>query len=52
MEAVKFEGVSFSYPKTEYPAIADISFGVDEGAFCLVTGQSAAGKSTLLKLIK
>ena len=52
MEAVKCSSLSFTYPKTEYPALSDISFSVEKGELCVVMGKSAAGKSTLLKLLK
>ena len=52
MEAVKCKSLSFTYPKTEYPALDNISFALKKGELCLVMGKSAAGKSTLLKLLK
>lgn len=50
MEAVICKNVSFSYPKTEYPVLRDVSLTVDKGEFCLVIGESAVGKTTLMKL--
>lgn len=52
MEACKLESVSFTYPARDFKALDGVSFGVDEGEFCAVIGQSASGKSTLLKLLK
>ena len=52
MEAVKCKGVSFTYPTCNTPALKGISFELNKGEFCLLTGASAAGKSTLLKLLK
>ncbi len=52
MDAVSFGSVSFAYPKSEYKALDSVSFGISKGDFCLVSGASAAGKSTLLSLIK
>ena len=52
METVNCKGLSFTYPETANPALSDISFTVEKGEFCLVMGASAAGKSTLLKLLK
>ena len=52
MEIIRCEGLTFTYPKSEYPALSSLSFALPKGAFCLVTGASAAGKSTLLKLMK
>ena len=52
MEAFTFERVSFAYPKSEYDALSDISFSAKKGEFVLVMGASAAGKTTLLSLLK
>ncbi len=52
MEAVKCKGVSFTYPKSENSALKNISLSINEGEFVLMLGASAAGKSTLLKLLK
>lgn len=52
MEIVSIKDLSFTYPKTEYPALNHVDFSVNEGELCLVIGRSAAGKSTLLKLLK
>ena len=52
MEAILAKSLSFSYPKTESAALTDVSFSIAQGEFCLVSGASAAGKSTLLKLLK
>ncbi|MBQ8980585.1 MAG: ATP-binding cassette domain-containing protein [Eubacterium sp.] len=52
MEACNFKNVSFTYPNRAEKALNGASFTVNKGEFCLVTGQSASGKSTLLKLLK
>lgn len=52
MEAIKCKGINFTYPKSEYPALSEVSFQLEKGEFCLLMGASAAGKSTLLKLLK
>ena len=52
MEAITCKSLSFSYPNSEAPALRDISFSVQRGELCIVMGKSAAGKSTLLKLLK
>ena len=52
MEAINCKGVSFTYPDSSEFSVKDISFTINDGEFCLVTGESAAGKSTLLKLLK
>src|SRR4051794_8747000 len=35
----------------ESSALADVTFTVDKGEFCFLTGPSGAGKTTLLKLV-
>lgn len=52
MEAIKCKSLSFTYPKSEYPALSNVSFSIDDGEFVMLIGKSAAGKSTLLKLLK
>lgn len=52
MEIINCKGLSFKYPTTEKLALNNVDFSVNEGEFCLVIGKSAAGKSTLLKLLK
>lgn len=52
MENIICKNVSFAYPISEYPTLKDVSFSVNEGELCLVIGESAGGKSTLLKLLK
>lgn len=52
MENICFEKVNFTYALGDRPALNDVSFFVKEGEMCLVIGKSAAGKSTLLRLIK
>lgn len=43
-------GLSYTYPNSASPALWDVSFEVAEGAFTLLAGPSAGGKSTLLRL--
>ena len=52
MEIIKCSELSFSYPESEKPALCGVSFALEKGELCLVMGKSAAGKSTLLKLLK
>jgi len=44
---VKFDRVTYSYPRTETPAIQNISFTIDAGEFVAMIGPTGAGKSTL-----
>lgn len=52
MESIKCKELTFTYPTSEYPAIKEASFSVSAGELCLLIGESASGKSTLLKLLK
>jgi energy-coupling factor transport system ATP-binding protein len=48
---VRFEGVTYGYPAGEGPALEGVDLTIAEGAFELVAGPSAGGKSTLLRLV-
>ncbi len=52
MEILSLENLTFTYPKTEDPAVENVSLQVDEGDFVLLCGASGCGKTTLLKLLK
>lgn len=47
--AITLRQVTFSYPRTERPAIDRVSIDVPRGSFVLVTGETGSGKSTLLR---
>jgi cell division transport system ATP-binding protein len=47
--AIRFDGVSFSYGRL--PALEKVSFAVAAGELAYVVGPSAAGKTTLLRLV-
>lgn len=52
MEIISCEKLSFTYALSDKPALRNVNFSINDGEFCLVIGKSAAGKSTLLKLLK
>ena len=53
METVyQIEQLNFTYPGEKKPALSNVSFSVQAGAFVLVYGDSGSGKSTLLTQMK
>lgn len=49
--AVAFEGVSYAYPDSDVPVLADVSFVAPAGGVTALVGASGSGKSTVLDLI-
>ena len=48
---VAFEDVTFTYPGEAQPALAEIDFTVEAGAYVGLVGPTGAGKSTVLRLL-
>jgi ATP-binding cassette subfamily B protein len=48
---VEFQGVTFSYPGAEEPALSHISFSARPGEVTAIIGGTGSGKSTLISLI-
>ena len=48
MSALALEGVTYSYPGAEQPALRGLTVEISQGEFVVLAGGSAAGKSTLL----
>ena len=48
---VQFEDVGLRYPASEADTLSGINFTLASGGFYFLTGQSGAGKTSLLKLI-
>jgi energy-coupling factor transport system ATP-binding protein len=51
MTAVSLEGVTYTYPGADAPALRDVSLEVAPGELVLVAGGSGSGKSSLLRAI-
>ena len=49
--AIKFEQVSFAYPKTEEQAVKNINLKIEGGTTAALVGHSGAGKSTIINLL-
>lgn len=49
IESIEFHNVTFAYDET--PVLNNASFSVKKGEFCVIGGESGAGKSTAIKLI-
>ena len=49
--SIRFENISFAYPKKKSLALNNVSFDVPKGAFFALLGANGAGKTTLLRLL-
>jgi ATP-binding cassette subfamily B protein len=50
-DGIAFHGVSFTYPGTEAPVLADVDLHLRAGTTVAVVGDNGAGKTTLVKLL-
>ena len=50
-QGITFEGVSFTYPGSEEPALTDLNLTIRPGERLALVGENGAGKSTLVKLL-
>jgi energy-coupling factor transport system ATP-binding protein len=48
---ITFERVTYTYPGSAAPALADVSLTIEPGQLVIVAGGSGSGKSTLLRAI-
>ena len=51
LQSLTFEGVSFTYPKTDRQVLDRVSFQLSRGESLAIVGRNNAGKSTIVKLI-
>jgi ATP-binding cassette subfamily B protein len=50
-DGIRFEGVSFTYPGAESPALDGIDLHVKPGESLALVGENGSGKTTLIKLL-
>ena len=50
-DGVRFEGVGFTYPGNEQPALQGIDLHIRPGRSLALVGQNGSGKTTLIKLL-
>jgi ATP-binding cassette subfamily B protein len=50
-DGVRFEGVTFTYPGADRPALKDFDLHIPAGQITSIVGENGAGKSTVVKLI-
>jgi ATP-binding cassette, subfamily B, bacterial len=50
-DGIRFEGVGFTYPGTEAPALQDINLHIRPGESLALVGENGSGKTTLIKLL-
>ncbi|MFN8443065.1 MAG: ABC transporter ATP-binding protein [Caldilineaceae bacterium] len=49
--SIEFDNVSFTYPNSDEPALANLSFCLQPGETVVIVGENGAGKSTLAMLL-
>ncbi len=50
-EAIRFHGVSFTYPGADRPALSNVELSLQPGERIALVGENGAGKTTLVRLL-
>jgi ATP-binding cassette subfamily B protein len=50
-DGIRFEGVTFTYPGSDRPALRDVSLFLPAGSVIAIVGENGAGKTSLVKLL-
>jgi ATP-binding cassette subfamily B protein len=50
-DGIRFEGVSFTYPGADRPALSEIDLHIRPGESLALVGENGSGKTTLIKLL-
>ncbi|QSX04745.1 ABC transporter ATP-binding protein [Sedimentibacter sp. zth1] len=51
INSIKFENITFSYPKSDKIILSNISFEINKGDKISIVGLNGAGKTTLIKIL-
>jgi ABC-type multidrug transport system fused ATPase/permease subunit len=51
VRSIRFDGVSFTYPDRQTPALKDVDLVIPSGARVAIAGKTGSGKSTLVDLL-
>lgn len=51
-DTISINNLSYTYPKTNLPALKNLSFEIKKNTNLAIVGESGSGKSTLIKLIQ
>jgi ATP-binding cassette subfamily B protein len=51
LEAIRFDGVMFAYPRTDEPVLRNLDLTIEAGRSLAIVGENGAGKTTLVNLL-
>jgi ATP-binding cassette subfamily B protein len=51
VEAIRMEGVTFAYPRSDGPVLSDLDLDIRAGQSLAIVGENGAGKTTLVNLL-